>query len=323
MLGYGGGPTAWIELVREYDHDRPADRLLWAGLGSNLLLLGWWTRIFLARGFVGLAVEYVSKIAEVWRRVRGDGERLTHAVMAQGCCYYALLPLLRLGFHKAAAELTMAMELQWDGKVTQEFVEQVTTWPVTKAYPRIIMNLAAYAGSPRRAAQDNDDEDGGEDDLAAAAGGASPANVRALLGAREEVLASEISVTMPSNRFTGLQYLEFAALAAEKCGDDELASFYAERGVERYTYLPTMRAACRAVSGRCAARRGDQEAARSCWQQAADEALFAKDPLLCLRVAAEWQEGPEASARLVTEACHVCGRAEAEVAAEFRAAAAR
>ena len=58
-------------------------------------------------------------------------------------------------------------------------------------------------------------------------------------------------------------------------------------------------------------------------KKAADEALFAKDPLLCLRVAAEWQESPEASARLVTEACQVCGRAEADVAAEYSAAATR
>ena len=49
----------------------------------------------------------------------------------------------------------------------------------------------------------------------------------------------------------------------------------------------------------------------------AEELLAAKDPLLCFRIAREWEEGREASAELCEEACHLLQRPTDAVLREY------
>ena len=84
--------------------------------------------------------------------------------------------------------------------------------------------------------------------------------------------------------------LDLVVLAAELCGDDALAEFYAARGPGHYAVKPVQQASCRAIRGRIAARRGDRSAALEHWRAAAAGVLAAKQPLLVLRVGEEWEE---------------------------------
>lgn len=86
--------------------------------------------------------------------------------------------------------------------------------------------------------------------------------------------------------------LEISAFAAERCGDDELALFYAEKGVDWYAPAKPLRAAaCRMVLGRLARKREEHGLAERHWQLAAEEAIALKDPLLVFRICMEWDPG--------------------------------
>lgn len=281
------------------------------------------TLTFLACGRVGAALEFAGILPEMWGALLATGDK-QHSGGSHCLCYWFALPLLRLGVRRPVAEVWQAPEFQWDGRVLQEAVVTNAAWSslCPEAYLRLSVNLTGFLADPRR--------------------GVAPETVRAALAPRGEVLAAT-----PRLQFRvayGLALLELCALAAEAAEDDELASFYAEKALERYTCWPVSCGSCLALLGRVALRRGDRRAALGRWRQAAAQVLQARDPLLVLRIAEDWrrpraaaaasaagggpgEEGAAAEeeeaaevARLVTEACAVCGRPEKELLLEFEAA---
>ena len=86
--------------------------------------------------------------------------------------------------------------------------------------------------------------------------------------------------------------LELCALAAEQAGDEELASFYAEKGLERYLCWAVSSASLRALLGRVLSRKGDRPAAEQHWRSTAAQVLEARNPMLVLRIADDWRRCP-------------------------------
>lgn len=186
--------------------------------------------------------------------------------------------------------------------------------------------------------------------LAEPAGSAAPEVVLAALSAREEVLAA--GPWRDYRVFFNSAFLELCALAAEQAGDDELASFYAEKGLERYLCWAVSSASLLALLGRVMSRKNNRPNAEQHWRSAAKQVLEARDPMLVLRIADDWRrcyahataddnqaaaqdaaaaaevpgadEGGEATAAeiadLVAQASSVMGRPLQELLQEFRAA---
>lgn len=113
---------------------------------------------------------------------------------------------------------------------------------------------------------------------------------------------------------------DLSALAAELIGDDQLAAYYAVKGLDLYPLKPAPLASCRATLGRIAQRRGDATAAESHFRSACEGLLAAKAPILVLRIAEDWGAEKEEPQRLVSEACAIMGRPVEKVRREFREA---
>jgi hypothetical protein len=148
--------------------------------------------------------------------------------------------------------------------------------------------------------------------------GDSPDAAREMVG--DEATIDTLDRTCLLTRFSSITSLvEFAALVAEKLGDDALASRYATTLVKRYEkWQPWTFFTGHMVLGRVAQRRGERSAALRHFECAAAHVLDSMFPLYALHAGAEC--GGDEGARIIDRAVQVIGRPRAELLSEFGAA---
>lgn len=321
-----------LEVCRLYDHER--DAALYTASTKNSTILGFFGHApLLVRGHLASLDRYVRRIADVWRVLVATGaqDRLAVDYFFAGLL---MCNLVRLDFRDLAAEVAQAVGLGWEGPVPKLICEKMAQMAPLfgdlaglELYMTLLLVLPAFLAS-------DPDHVGGEGAVASEA-------VHAALRNKEEVVAAlDTYVDTLSNGDTGV--VELCALAAERCGDDDLATFYATQGALEgfYAVKPQPRASCRALLGRVAKRRegGDPEAARGHFRAAAEDLIAtAANPILVLRIVEDWRsdgrgatvpagedgenrEAPEEDepGRLVAAACAILGRQAGDVQREFR-----
>lgn len=340
-----------LEAARAYDHSLDA-ALYTDSTRINILLRGSAFEAFLVRGQVLGALEFAARIAEVWRQeVFALGAEEKHVTEHYFCQVYMWHPLIRLGFASSARELALALRLdEWEGRMSKLMADAFRAFAVNSMggeseynlWTKLICGLpAVLAAAPpsaaegRRQAREPHGDNGGSSSGAATTTSTqeedaqalleSEAEVLLVLQAREEVLRAADHYGETILEVPGI--VEFAALAAERCGDGELAAFYAEEGKERYLAKPQHQASCRLVLGRVKSGRKDFQAARQERRAAARGVIKARLPLLALRIAkddkaaaaAEEEAKPpdEEMEDLLGQACELLGRNRQELESEF------
>jgi len=302
-----GGPAQIVEAVREYDHARDHSRY-YCFQKLNVLVDGLHVHPLLSLGRIADAMECVEKCTRIWDAhflsATAKDARGFHAHELWLCCQSLLPVLVRLQLRQARKLAGALRLLKWNSSTCRILWDQaVRNWANALggesnsfAVLQTFLNLQAYVIEPSVATTES---------------------VRAVLQARDTLL--RISDISWDHFVLEWAMLETAALAAERLGDDELATFYVDKGLQRYACVKrSAQVSLLALKARIYDRAQEPDLALSTRREAASLASDARQPAQVVSVA--FQCPDEKDNALVLRSCEVTGRSSEIVVQEFLAA---